>query len=91
VHGVGGIVGSLLTGVFSAKELGGLGLNEGVSVAQQVGVQAVAIIATIAWSALFTFVILKAVEKMVGLRVSPDEEQEGLDIVLHEETGYHKL
>ncbi len=91
VHGVGGIVGSLLTGVFSAKELGGLGLNEGVSVVQQVGVQAVAIIVTVIWSALFTFVILKAVEKMVGLRVSPDEEQEGLDIVLHEETGYHKL
>jgi Amt family ammonium transporter len=91
VHGVGGIVGSLLTGVFSAKELGGLGLNEGVSIVQQVGVQAVAIIVTVIWSALFTFVILKAVEKMVGLRVSPDEEQEGLDIVLHEETGYHKL
>lgn len=91
VHGIGGIVGSLLTGVFSAKSLGGLGLNEGVSIIEQVGVQALAIIVTIAWSALFTYAILKVVEKFVGLRVTGDEEVEGLDIVLHEETGYHKL
>lgn len=91
VHGVGGIIGSLLTGVFSAKSLGGLGLNDGVSIIEQVGVQALAIIVTVAWSALFTYVILKAIEKFVGLRVTSDEEQEGLDIVLHEETGYHKL
>ncbi len=91
VHGVGGIIGSLLTGVFSAKSLGGLGLNEGVSIIEQVGVQALAIIVTAAWSALFTYAILKAVEKFVGLRVTSDEEVEGLDIVLHEETGYHKL
>lgn len=91
VHGVGGIVGSLLTGVFSAKELGGLGLAEGVSVIEQVGVQALAILVTAAWSALFTYAILKGVEKFVGLRVTGDEEVEGLDIVLHEETGYHQL
>lgn len=91
VHGIGGIVGSLLTGVFSAKSLGGLGLNEGVSIIEQVGVQALAILVTVIWSGFFTYIILKMVEKFVGLRVTSDEEQEGLDIVLHEETGYHKL
>jgi Amt family ammonium transporter len=91
VHGVGGVVGSLLTGVFSAKSLGGLGLNEGVSMLEQVGVQALAVLVTAAWSALFSYLILKAIEKFIGLRVTGDEEQEGLDIVLHEETGYHKL
>jgi Amt family ammonium transporter len=54
-------------------------------------VQALAVLVTAAWSALFTYAILKLVEKLVGLRVTSDEEVEGLDIVLHEETGYHKL
>jgi len=91
VHGVGGIIGSLLTGVFSAKSLGGLGLDQGVSILEQVGVQTLAVTVTIIWSGLFSFLILKAIEKFIGLRVTGDEEQEGLDIVLHEETGYHKL
>ena len=91
VHGVGGITGSLLTGVFAAKSLGGLGLPEGVTIINQVGVQALAVIATIIWSALFTYVILKFLEKTIGIRVSSDEEMQGLDIVLHEETGYHNL
>ena len=89
--GDGWSTGSLLTGVFSAKSLGGLGLNEGVSIIEQVGVQALAILVTVIWSGFFTYIILKMVEKFVGLRVTSDEEQEGLDIVLHEETGYHKL
>jgi len=91
VHGVGGIIGSLLTGVFSAKSLGGLGLDQGVSILEQVGVQTLAVTVTLIWSGLFSFLILKALEKTIGLRVTSDEEQEGLDIVLHEETGYHKL
>ncbi len=91
VHGVGGITGSLLTGVFAASSLGGLGLADGVSIMDQVGVQALAIVVTIIWSGLFSYVILKLIDKMIGLRVSSDEEVEGLDIVLHEETGYHNL
>jgi Amt family ammonium transporter len=91
VHGIGGIVGSLLTGVFAAAEFGGLGLPEGISIGQQVYIQAMAIIVTIAWSAIFSFLILKILEKSIGLRVSADEEMQGLDIVLHEETGYHSL
>ena len=91
VHGVGGIVGSLLTGVFAASSLGGLGLAEGVSIMDQVGVQALAIVVTIGWSGLFSYLILKLLNKVIGLRVTGDEEVQGLDIVLHEETGYHNL
>lgn len=91
VHGVGGITGSLLTGVFAASSLGGLGLADGVSIIDQVGVQALAIVVTIIWSGGFSFCILKLIEKFIGLRVSDEEEVEGLDIVLHEEVGYHNL
>jgi Amt family ammonium transporter len=91
VHGVGGVTGSLLTGVFAASSLGGLGLPEGVSIMDQVGVQALAIAVTAAWSALFSFLILKLLDKWIGLRVTQDEEVQGLDTVLHEETGYLDL
>lgn len=91
VHGVGGVTGSLLTGVFAASSLGGLGLPEGVTILNQVGVQALAVIVTAAWSALFSYLILKGLDKWIGLRVTPDEEVEGLDTVLHEETGYLDL
>lgn len=91
VHGVGGVTGSLLTGVFAATGLGGLGLAEGVSIMDQVGVQALAIVVTAVWSAAFSYLILKLIDMLIGLRVSEDEEVEGLDIALHEETGYHNL
>lgn len=91
VHGVGGIVGSLLTGVFAASSLGGVGLPEGVSIFNQVSVQALAVLVTILWSAGFSFVILKLLQKTIGIRVNPDDEMLGLDISLHEETGYHQL
>jgi len=92
VHGVGGVTGSLLTGVFAATSLGGQGLAEGVStITEQVGVQALAIGVTAAWSGLFSYLILKALDKLIGLRVTSDEEVQGLDTVLHEETGYLDL
>jgi Amt family ammonium transporter len=91
VHCIGGITGSLLTGVFAASSLGGLGLPEGVSIMNQVSIQALAIVVTIAWSALFSYLILKLLDKLIGLRVTVDEEMQGLDIVLHEETGYQNL
>ena len=90
MHGVGGALGSLLTAVFAAEKLGGLGLN-GVSISNQLGVQALAVLATALWSALFSYVILKVIDKTIGLRVTADQEVEGLDIALHEETGYHNL
>lgn len=91
VHGVGGITGSLLTGVFAASSLGGLGLAEGVGIIDQVGVQALAVVVTIVWSGIFSWVILKGLDAWIGLRVTPDEEVQGLDTVLHEETGYLDL
>jgi Amt family ammonium transporter len=90
VHGVGGMIGSTLTAVFAAEEFGGLGLN-GVSISHQVGVQILAVVVTVVWSAIFSYLILKLIDKLIGLRVTADEEMEGLDLVLHEETGYHKL
>ena len=91
VHGIGGITGSLLTGVFAASSLGGLGLAESVSMLNQVSIQALAIVVTASWSALFSYLILKGLDKWIGLRVTPDEEMQGLDTVLHEETGYSDL
>jgi Amt family ammonium transporter len=91
VHGVGGITGSLLTGVFASHAFGGLGLAEGVTIGSQVGVQALAILVTMAWSAFFSFILLKLIDKFIGLRVTADEEVQGLDQVLHEETGYVNL
>lgn len=91
VHGVGGVVGSLLTGVFAATSLGGMGLAEGVGIGEQVAVQTVGIVVTALWSALVSYLLLKLIDKLIGLRVSEDEETEGLDVVLHEETGYNNL
>ncbi|NOQ36805.1 MAG: ammonium transporter [Methylococcaceae bacterium] len=90
VHGVGGIIGSILTGVFAAKSLGGIGLED-ITMLEQVGVQILAVVVTIIWSGLFSYGILKVLEKVIGIRVTADEEVEGLDLVLHEETGYHNL
>lgn len=91
VHGIGGITGTLLTAVFAATEMGGLGLPEGVTILDQLTVQFIAISVTIIWSAFFTFVILKILDRTIGIRVSAEQEQEGLDVVLHDERGYDKL
>ena len=91
VHGIGGVIGSLFTGIFAASQFGGLGLPEGVTISHQVGVQALAIFVTAVWSAIFSYAILKALDVWIGLRVNGDEEIQGLDIALHEETGYHSL
>jgi len=90
VHGVGGCVGSVLTGVFAAECFGGLGL-EGVTISEQVGVQALAVGVTLVWSGAFTYLLLKLIEAFIGLRVTEDEEVQGLDVVLHEESGYIDL
>jgi Amt family ammonium transporter len=88
VHGVGGFTGLLLTAVFSAPALGGLGLPTGVTIAKQLGVQLLGATATVAWCAIATYVLLKIVNAVVPLRVSREQENEGLDLVLHEERGY---
>ena len=88
VHGVGGILGTLMAGIFVSAGLGGAGLAEGMTMSSQVGVQLTGIIATIAWTALATFVILKVVDAITGLRVSDEDETQGLDITQHDERGY---
>jgi Amt family ammonium transporter len=89
VHGVGGILGTLLTAVFAARELGGLGLPDKATVAGQLWVQLVGVAAAIAWAAVLTFILAKAVNGIVGLRVSDRDETEGLDLAAHGERGYH--
>jgi len=98
VHGVGGIVGAVLTGVFAAPSLGGAGVFDYVanaasadySIASQVWVQTKAVLITIVWSAIVSFIAFKLVDLMVGLRVPEDEEREGLDISSHGETAYQR-
>jgi Amt family ammonium transporter len=88
VHGVGGILGTLMAGIFVSSSFGGVGLAEGMTISSQVGVQLTGVVATIIWTAVATFVILKLVDAIIGLRVNDDEETEGLDITQHDERGY---
>ncbi len=101
VHGVGGIVGALLTGVFCSPSLGGPGYvadwvtatmvtPADYSIAAQVWVQAKAVLTTIVWSGVVSIVAFKVVDLLIGLRVPEDEEREGLDISSHGETAYHQ-
>jgi len=98
VHGVGGIVGALLTGVFNNQALGGPGLvGDWVtasvvsnSIGAQVWIQLKAVLLTVVWSAVVSFIAFKVVDLVVGLRVTEEEEREGLDISAHGETAYHK-
>ncbi|WP_119289427.1 ammonium transporter [Azohydromonas sediminis] len=89
VHGVGGIVGAILTGVFAAPYLGGTGAED-FSMSSQVLIQAEGVIITIVWSAVVAFVAYKIVDMVIGLRVTEEEEREGLDITSHGETAYNR-
>ncbi|MGE4616318.1 MAG: ammonium transporter, partial [Gammaproteobacteria bacterium] len=89
VHGVGGILGTTLTGVFVAERFGGAGLAEGTTMTAQVTTQVIGVVATVAWCAVVTFILLKIVDALVGLRVSPEMETEGLDLSEHDERGYN--
>lgn len=88
VHGVGGVVGTLLTGVFAAVALGGSGFTLQQSIGAQVGVQALGILATIAWCGGVTWILLKVLDATLGLRVAEEHETEGLDLAQHGERGY---
>ena len=88
VHGVGGMLGLLLTSVFVSARFGGMGLPDGVTIGQQFIVQATGMVATVVWCGLVTFILLKFVNAIVPLRVTEEQETEGLDLVLHEERGY---
>jgi len=87
VHGVGGILGTFLTAIFYARGLGGLS-GDDYAVAGQLITQLTGIVATIAWCAIASFLLLKIIDAVIGLRVSQEEETEGLDLVSHNERGY---
>ncbi|HCC61668.1 MAG TPA: ammonia channel protein [Pseudomonas sp.] len=87
VHGVGGIVGALLTGVFAAPALGGFGEVE--NIALQLWIQFKGVLFTVVYTAIVTFVILKVIDVVMGLRVTEEEETIGLDLSLHNERGYN--
>jgi len=97
VHGVGGILGALLTGVFASPSLGGAGIYDYVanavspeySIAGQLWIQLQAVLTTVIWSGVVAFIAYKVVDMIVGLRVTEEEEREGLDISSHGESAYH--
>jgi len=97
VHGVGGTLGALLTGVFAAPSLGGQGIYDYVankitpdySILDQLQIQATGVIVTIVWSGTVAFLAYKLVDKVIGMRVTEEQEREGLDISSHGESAYH--
>ncbi len=89
VHAVGGIIGAVLTGIFCAQGLGGVGFGgDNTSIPEQLVAQIIGVVATIIYSGIVSFIILKAVDAVIGLRVTEDEEAEGLDLAQHDERGY---
>jgi Amt family ammonium transporter len=86
VHGVGGALGTLLTAVFAAESLGGLGLESSISA--QLATQFTGVIATVVWCGAITLLLLFLIDKVLGIRVTPDQETEGLDVTQHNERGY---
>ena len=89
VHGVGGALGTTLTGVFAAAYFGGVGYPDKVTMGDQVLVQLTGVIAVAVWSGVVTWILLKVSDALAGMRVQPEEENEGLDTVLHNEKGYN--
>lgn len=88
VHGVGGILGTLLTAVFASNALGVFSGQEEIDILDQLGIQAVGVLAAVAYTAVITYAILKVTDVLVGNRVEDDEELEGLDLISHNERGY---
>jgi Amt family ammonium transporter len=89
VHGVGGILGTILAAVFISKQLGGSGHAEGVDMLSQLGIQLIGVTATVVWCGVMTFVILRVTRALTGLRVTEESENVGLDLTEHDERGYN--
>ena len=89
VHAVGGLVGAILTGLFADVSMGGKGLAEGVTIGAQLWIQTKGALFTVIYTGVLSFIILKVIDVLVGLRVSEEEETQGLDISLHDERGYN--
>ncbi|EKT54358.1 ammonium transporter AmtB [Providencia burhodogranariea] len=89
VHGVCGVVGCLLTGVFTSATLGGMGYAEGVTMIKQVGIQAFSVLICVVWTAIVAYLAFVIADKTTGLRVNVEHEREGLDITYHGESAYN--
>ena len=90
IHGVGGIVGAIGTGVLVSESLGGIGYAEGVTMGAQVWTQILAVLVTIVWCGVVSLILYKIVDLIIGLRVTPEVEREGLDLASHGEAAYHQ-
>ena len=88
VHGVGGILGTLLTAIFASNALGVFSGQQDINIASQLSTQAIGVVVAVVYTAVITFGILKLTDRLVGNRVEADQEQEGLDLVSHNERGY---
>jgi len=88
VHGVGGALGTLLTAVFAAKVFGGYSPND-LGIAAQLAAQMKGVVLTLVWSGIVSFILLKVIDATIGLRVTPQEETDGLDLSQHNEAGYN--
>ncbi|MBF0124664.1 MAG: ammonium transporter [Magnetococcales bacterium] len=89
VHGVGGILGSLLTAVCAAPVLGGSGYSDGMNMISQFGVQLLGVAAVVSWSGLISYFIFTGIDRLIGLRVSEEQEIDSIDLALHDERGYN--
>ena len=89
VHGVGGLLGTLLTGIFVSATFGGIGYPDKVTMGEQLVTQVIGVAVTAVWSGVITWILLKLVDAVAGMRVASEEETEGLDTVLHNEKGYN--
>jgi Amt family ammonium transporter len=89
VHAIGGIIGALLTGVCVDASLGGSGLGDGITMGAQLGKQAIGVLTTVVYDGVVSFILLKILDMVMGLRVSEEQESTGLDLALHDEKGYN--
>jgi Amt family ammonium transporter len=89
VHGVGGLLGTLLTAIFVSATFGGVGYPDKVTMGEQFVTQVIGVVATAVWSGVLTWILLKLVDAIAGMRVAAEEETEGLDTALHNEKGYN--
>ncbi len=89
VHGVGGMIGAILTAVFASERFGGWGVPSGIGIWQQLGLQCLAVGVAAAWSGVVSLALLGVLQRAIGIRVTPDQETDGLDIALHNGKAYH--
>jgi Amt family ammonium transporter len=89
IHGIGGMIGAIGTGIFASSSLGGVGYADGVTMAGQVWIQFLAVLVTIVWCGIGSLILYKIVDLIIGLRPTVEAEQQGLDLTSHGEVAYH--